>query len=245
MELLDNKFQEKNVINEEGKWDYINYKFALIGLPFCGKNFIAEEIKKKYPNLKTYSVNNILRNYCNEYKTISEPLENNPKFKSMKPNQIEQLKQEKENKLKEFEPKLKLIQPYLDLINSKNNEENKDKNENENEENNSLIIPSDEILLNILIYNVENDFEEQKNEIIKSQNTIMNLSKQIENLEKQIQESKKPNPKDEQNLSNLEKEIEKEKNNTVKGFILVDFPSNIKQCTMLEHYLNALFKWIC
>ena len=245
MELLDNKFQEKNVINEEGKWDYINYKFALIGLPFCGKNFIAEEIKKKYPNLKTYSVNNILRNYCNEYKTISEPLENNPKFKSMKPNQIEQLKQEKENKLKEFEPKLKLIQPYLDLINSKNNnEENKDKNENENEENNSLIIPSDEILLNILIYNVENDFpklteEEQKNEIIKSQNTIMNLSKQIENLEKQIQESKKPNPKDEQNLANLEKEIEKEKNNTVKGFILVDFPSNIKQCTMLEHYLNG------
>ena len=32
----------------------------------------------------------------------------------------------------------------------------------------------------------------------------MNLMKQKENLEKQIQESKKPNPKDEQNLENLE-----------------------------------------
>ena len=277
MELLENKYQEKNVIKEKGKWDYIDYKFALVGLPFCGKNFIAEEIKKKYPNMKIYSINNILRSYYNEYKTITEPLENNPKFKSMKPNQIEQLKQEKENKLKEFEPKLKLIQPYLDLINSKtNNEENKEENKEENneenkEENNEekkeekkeenkeenkdnenkenenqkeIIIPSDELLLNILIYNIENDFpkiseEEQKNEIINVQNRIANLLKQKESLEKQIQESKKPNPKDEQNLANLEKEIEKERNNTVKGFILVDFPSNIKQCTLLEHYLNG------
>ena len=242
LELLDNKFQEKNVTHEKGKWDYIDYKLALIGLPFCGKNFIAEEIQKKYPNLKIYSITNILRSYCNEYKTITEPLENNPKFKSMKPNQIEQLKQEKENKLKEFEPKLKLIQPYLDLINEKtNNEQDKDTNQ---ENNDTIIIPSDELLLNILIYNIENDFqklseEEQKNEIIKSQTLIMNLMKQKENLEKQIQESKKPNPKDEQNLANLEKEIEKEKNNTVKGFILVDFPTNIKQCNMLEHYLNG------
>ena len=241
LELLDNKFQEKNVMKEQGKWDYIDYKLALVGLPFCGKNFIAEEIKKKYPNLKIYSINNILRNYCNEYKTITEPLENNPKFKTMKPNQIEQLKQEKENKLKEFEPKLKLIQPYLNLINSKtDNEENKD-----NDNPKPIIIPSDELLLNILIYNIENDFpkmeeeEEQKNEIMNAQNIIANLSKQKENLEKQIQESKKPNPKDEQNLANLEKELEKEKNNTVKGFILVDFPSNIRQCTLLEYYLNG------
>ena len=239
LDLLDSKFQEKNDIKEKGKWDYINYKISLIGLPFCGKNFIAEEIKKKYPNMKIYSVNNILRNYCNEYKTITEPLENNPKFKSMKPNQIELLKQEKENKLKEFEPKLKLIQPYLDLMNNETKvEDNPDNNQK------SVIIPTDETLLNILIYNIENDFkkideEEQKKEIINEQNNINNLINQKENLEKQIQESKKPNPKDEQNLSNLEKEIEKEKNNTVKGFILVDFPTNIKQCNLLEYYLKG------
>ena len=240
LELLDNKFQEKNIIKETGKWDYIDYKISLIGLPFCGKKFIAEEIKKKYPNMKIYSVNNILRSYYNEYKTITEPLENNPKFKSMKPNQIEQLKQEKENKLKEFEPKLKLIQPYLDLINTKtNNEENK-----QEENKNSIIIPPDELLLNILICNIEHDFpkideEQQKKGIINTQNIIANLLKQKENLENQIHESKKPNPKDEQNLANLEKEIEKEKNNTVKGFILVDFPVNIKQCNLLEYYLNG------
>ena len=240
MELLDSKFHEKIEIKEKGKWDYVDYKISLIGLPFCGKNFIAEEIKKKYPHLKIYSLNNILRGYYNEYKTITEPLENNPKFKSMKPNQIEQLKQEKENKMKEFEPKLNLIQPYIDLINSKSNKE--DNNEKDNQ--NSIIIPTDELLLNILIYNIEKDFqkiseEEQKKEIINSQNNIVNLLKQKENLEKQIHESKKPNPKDEQNLAYLDKEIEKEKNNTVKGFILVDFPTNIKQCNLLEYYLNG------
>ena len=189
--------------------------------------------------MKIYSLNNILRNYCNEYKTITEPVSSNPKFKSMKSNQIELLKQEKENKLKEFEPKLKLIQPYLDLIKNETKIEDKD-----NKDKNSIIIPTDEILLNILIYNIENDFkkideEEQKKEIINEQNNINNLIKQKENLEKQIHESKKPNPKDEQNLLNLEKEIEKEKNNTVKGFILVDFPTNIKQCNLLEYYLNG------
>ena len=235
LDLLDNKFLEKNVVKEKGKWDYIDYKISLIGLPFCGKNFISEEIKKKYPNMKIYSLNNIIRHYYNEYKTITEPLENNPKFKSMKPNQIEQLKQEKENKLKEFEPKLKLIQPYLDLI---------DENEKKGDNKNSIIIPTDELLLNILINSIENDFpkisEEEKNkETINIQNTIANLIKQKESLEKQILESKKPNAKDEQNLANLEKEIQKEKNNTVKGFILVDFPTNIKQCNMLEYYLNG------
>ena len=242
-ELLDNKFQEKNVIKDNGKWDYIDYKLSLIGLPFCGKNFIAEEIKKKYHNMKIYSLNNILRSYYNEYKTITEPLENNPKFKSMKPNQIEQLKQEKENKMKEFEPKLALIQPYLDLINSKTNNEEKTNNK-DGENKNSIIIPPDELLLNLLIFNIENDFpkineEEKKKEIINSQNTIVSLLKQKEDLEKQIHESKRPNPKDEQNLANLDKEIEKEKNNTVKGFILVDFPTNIKQCNLLEYYLNG------
>ena len=247
LELLDNKFKEKNVVKEKGKWDYIKYKIALIGLPFCGKNFIGEEIRKKYPNIKTYSINNILRSYYNEYKTITEPIENNPKFKSMKPNQIEQLKQEKENMLKEFEPKLNLIQPYIDLINNSNINNNNNTSNSKDEEkdkHNNIIIPSDELLLNILIYNIEKDFpkiseEEQKNEITNLQNNISNLLKQKANLEKQIQESKKPNPKDEQNLLNIDKEIEKEKNNSVKGFILIDFPSNINQCNLLEYYLNG------
>ena len=122
----------------------------------------------------------LLRNYCNEYKTITEPVASNPKFKSMKSNQIELLKQEKENKLKEFEPKLKLIQPYLDLIKNETKTEDKDNNNK-----NSIIIPTDEILLNILIYNIENDFkkmdeEEQKKEIINEQNNINNLIKQKE-----------------------------------------------------------------
>ena len=247
LDLLDNKFVDKNKnnnnnLNKGGKWDYINYKIGLIGLPFCGKKFIAGELCKKYPNLKIYSTQKILRNYYEQYKTISEPLENNPKFKSLKPNQIEQLKQEKENKLKEFEPILQIIQPYINLIDQ--NEKENYENEEKKDKNDNIIVPGDEVLLNILIYNIEKDFpklpeEEIKNEIINTQKNISDLIKQKESLQKQIQDSKKPNPKDEQIILNIDKGIQNIKNNSVKGFILVDFPTNINQCNLLEYYLNG------
>ena len=245
LDLLDSKFISKNkniTSNDGGKWDHIKYKISLIGYPFCGKKYIAGELIKKYPKLKIYSVQKILRNYHEQYKSISEPIEKNPKFKSMKPNQIEQLNQERENKLKEFEPILKIIQPYIDAINQ-NNLDN-EKNEEQKEKKEKLILADDEVLLNILIYNIENDYpkiseEEIKNKAIYDQKIISNLTKQKEEIEKQIQESKKHNPKDEQTLLNIEKEIQNIKNNSVEGFILVDFPTNINQCNLLEHYLTG------
>ena len=271
LDCLDNKYIDKNKnnnINKTGKWDYINYKISLIGLPFCGKKYVASEICKVYPNLKMYSLHQLLRNYCEQYKSITEPIEKNPKSKSLKSNQIEQLKQEKNNKLKEFQPILQIIQPYINLIDHDNEkqvkkdkvkdkkkdkkiEKKNDKNITDNSDNsnninniNNIVIPSDEVLLNILIYNIEKDFpklseEEIKNEIINRHKNISNLMKQKGDLEKQIQESKKPNPKDEQNLNNIKKEIQNIKNNTVKGFILVDFPTKINQCNLLEYYLNG------
>ena len=252
LDLLDNKFLSKKKFisaNVEGKWDYIKYKISLIGYPFCGKKFIAGELIKKYPKLKIYSIQKILRNYYEQYKTMSEPIEQNPKFKSMKPNQIEQLKKEKENKLKEFEPILKIIQPYIDAINKNKldkgtNEDQNEKNKEKDIINNKFIIADDEVLLNILIYNIENDYqkiteEEIKNKAINEQKIISKLTKQKEELEKQIKESKKQNQKDGQTLVNIEKEIQNIKNNSVEGFILVDFPTNLNQCNLLEHYLTG------
>ena len=240
LELLDNKYPQKNKnnqLNEFGKWDHINYKIALIGLPFCGKKFIAEEINKMYPNLKIYSTQKLLRSYYEQYKILSEPIELNNKKNSLKPNQIEQMKKEKEKKLKEFEPILNIIKPYIDSLNQ--NKKEKDEKEINDK---TIIFPSDEVLLKILIYNIEKDFpklseKEIKNQIINDQTNISNLEKQKENLENQIKESKKPNPKDELNLQNIKKEIQNIKNNSIKGFILVDFPSNINQCYLLENYL--------
>ena len=243
LELLDNKFISKNKNispNDGGKWEHINYKISLIGYPFCGKKFIAGEINKKYPKMKIYSVQKLLRNYYEQCKAISEPLEKNPKAKSKKPNQIEQLKKENENKLKEFETILKIIKPYIEAINQSNsNHEN-----NGAQLSNKFIIPDDEVLLNILIYNIEKDYpklseEEIKNKTINEQKNISNLLKQKEELQNQIQESKKSNPKDEQALLNIEKEIQNIKNNSVEGFILVDFPTNLNQCNLLEHYLTG------
>ena len=250
LELLDNKYTNNNkkiISSNVGKWDYINYKIALIGLPFCGKKFIAEEINKTYPNLKVYSLQKILRNYYEQYKTLYEPIENNPKFKSLKKNQIEQLNHEKENKIKEFEPILKIIQSYIDSINQNKNESN------EKDEDKNIIFPSDEVLLKILIYNIEKDFiklseEEINNEIINTQKSISNLINQKEKIKNQIKQNKdnkdnkdnkKTSLKDEQLLLNIEKEIETIKNNYIKGFILVDFPTNINQCNLLEYYLNG------
>ena len=248
LELLDNKYLStiKNAdIKKGGKWDYINYKISLIGLPFCGKKFIAGEICQKFPNLKIYSVQKIFRNYYEQYKSITEPIDNNSKYKSLKPNQIEQMKKDKEKQLTEFEPILQIIQPYINSINENitDKDNNKDQGQ-EQEQDDKLIIPNDEVLLNILIYNIENDFpkkqeEEIVNEIIDRQTNIFNLIQQKEKMEKQIQENKKPNPKDEQSILNIEKDIQNIKNNSVKGFILVDFPTNINQCNLLEHYLNG------
>ena len=49
---------------------------------------IFKELYTKYPNLKIYSVQKILREHISHYKKISEPIEKVPKFKSMKANQI-------------------------------------------------------------------------------------------------------------------------------------------------------------
>ena len=40
-------------------------------------------------------------------------------------------------------------------------------------------------------------------------------------------------------MSNIEKDIQNIKDNSIKGFILVDFPTNINQCNLLEYYLNG------
>ena len=251
LEILDNKYRNTNKNNNEGKmdnnnnnnseikWSHIPYKLSLIGYPLSGRKTIAENLIKKYPNLKIYSCQKLLRDYYNKYKTLSEEVDiSNTKYKSMKPNQIEQLKQERQKELESFEPILKLIKPYIDQINETNLDEN---NSNENSK---YIPPKDSVLFEVLKDKIENDFqikpeEEYKNEIIEYQTKIVNIEKQITDLKKLISENNKPNPKDELALSNLEKEKQNLKQNYIKGFILVDYPTNLNQCYLIENYITG------
>ena len=249
LEIVENKYvNKKEIINNleknVSKWNYIPYKLSLIGYPFSGKKYISEKIVKKYPNLKIYSVQKILREYVIQYKKISEPIENLPKFKSMKHNQIEQLKQEKQKQLDEFEPILKIIKPYIDLI------ENNEKSENKTD----VCIPQDEVLLNILINTIEKDFpkidkKEIDDEINENKKKINNLLSKIEAIHNNKNEKKEKEKsrnakinqkdKDEITIQNYENEIQTIKTNSVKGFIIVDFPTNFNQCYLLENYLTG------
>ena len=243
LEILDNKYENKN--NKElkeidylkSKWNYIPYKISLIGYPLSGRKTLAEKIIKKYPNIKIYSCQKLLREYYNTYLLLTEEINiDNQKYKSMKPNQIEQLKQERQKELENFGPILKIINPYIEQI-------SKDKENNIND-NSKYTPPNDLVLFEILKNKIETDFqiksnEENINEIIEYQTKINKINQQIEDIKKIISENNKPNPKDEQTLSNLEKEKQNLKQNYINGFILVDFPTNINQCNILEKYLTG------
>ena len=211
----------------------------------------------------------------------------------MKPNQLTQMKEEKEKQLQEFSPILNIIQPFIDLIkeekrrkkleeeerikrekelenqinnsNAKGKKKTKSQNKNppkttankkandsehnpEFEEDNInddlKKIPSDEILFNLLKYQIELDFpkkpkQENEKEIIEYQTKVFQVLKQIENLQKQKQEAARPNPKDDVAINNLQKDLENIKMSSIKGFILVDYPSNINQSMLLENYLTG------
>ena len=233
LEIFDNKYNDNENKNndKENKWEYIPYKIALIGYPLSGRKLISENLVKKYCNLKVYSCQKILRDYYEHYKNITEPIdvENNPKYKNMKPNQIEQLKTERQKQIEEYQPIINMIQSYIDIM---NNDEIK------------LKIPNDELLLNILINKIETDFpkkssEDLNKELLEHQTKTSNLLKQIEELKKIKASNPKPNPKDDIAISNAEKELENIKNNSINGFILVDFPTNLNQCNLLEKYLTG------
>ena len=99
-EPVKEKINSYNNISKENnnlsKWNYIPYKLSLVGYPLSGRKYIAEKLNKNYPNLKIYSIKKILRDYYIKYKNITEKIDGNPKYKSLKPNQINQIKEERE-----------------------------------------------------------------------------------------------------------------------------------------------------
>ena len=245
-EIIENRYEDKEIKinnNEYNIWSYIPYKISLVGYPLSGKKYISEKISNKFPNLKVYSIHKILREYYSQYKAIMEPIENIPKFKSMKPKQVEQIKKEKEKQIENFEPILKIIKPYIDLL------ENKDE---KNKIDNDIYVPQNEVLLNLLIYKIEKDFpRKSKIEIIneinvkyKKINDILNQIDKIKNNKKEKSNKKEKNIKQNQKddldkISILEDELKNIEIDSVNGFILTDFPSNIIQTKLLESYLTG------
>ena len=249
--IIQNNIEEENQIS---KWFYIGYKIVLVGQSFLGNKYIAQQFNKKYPNLKIYSIHKLLNDYCKEYKNLlNEPEEKIAKAKSKKGNNEEPKKKSNKEKLEEFQPILDIIKPYLEQ------EENKAQTNDSNNKDNSIIIPHDELLLKLLIYQIEKDFPkktkkevaEEAKENMDKMNTILDKIEEIKNnienneTEKENEKGKKAKDKkgkkdkEEKNLGDLEKELEKIKIESIKGFILIDFPNNLNQCYLLENYLTG------
>ena len=256
----DNNLNNINISSKNySKWDYIPYKIALVGYPLSGRKTISERINNKYPNMKVYSINKIIREYHQLFLKLSDPPENPLKNKLSKKNvkknekdkETIQEKQERHRKLREFQPIINLIQPYIDYQQNNNNTSSSRNNTSKFETNNNNVggpfIMSDEILCQLLIRKIEEDFpyitqEQLNNKSVEVQKKIYDLENQIEEIKKRKEEAKKPNPKDDQNIENIENEIKSLKENSISGFILTDYPSNINQCYLLENYLTGFIE---
>ena len=259
-EFIEHKYSQMRKLSDDvnedsnqiSKWFYIQYKIVLVGQSFLGNKYLSQQFNKKYPYLKIYSVHKLLQEYCLEYKNLiseQEDIEINTKAKSKKKNQQELNKKQKEEKLIEFQPILEIIKPYLEL------EENNASMEKTDKKKENIIIPQDEVLLKLLIYQIEKDFPEKtKNELAKEIkenmnkiNSILDKMEEIKDnleekaIEKTKEKEKKGSKKDkgEKNIESLEKELETIKLQSIKGFIIVDFPNNLNQCHLLENYLTG------
>ena len=81
-----NKNNEKNINNlhNGSKWEYIPYKIALIGYPLSGRKTVSEKINNKYPNIKIYSMNQIIKDYYELYLKYSDLPDKSIKNKNQK-----------------------------------------------------------------------------------------------------------------------------------------------------------------
>ena len=320
----------KNIIKKKGKYFYLPIKMAFVGYPLSGKKTQSQLLQNLYPNIKIYDPYNMLKEKINEYKEIYENSENNPKIKTMKPNQLEQYKKEIEEKKEKFKPTYDVIKPYIDFIQkqneiakieeennnnstnvnkkskeekksdkketkikkkeeNKNNEKNKENNKEKNEENNNIISKEksiesinksktdidnskeeeeilNEIYMKILLDELNKDFNETDDNILKKLNTnknnysnycqtldkIKEIKEKIENInkeakEQQDQKDKKPLKKEIINAQNnlikeldmLNKDLISIKSSLYYGFIIINFPKTEKDALKLEKYFTG------
>ena len=257
--------KKEYIIKNKGKYFYVPIKMVFTGYPCSGRKTQGQLLRDKYPNIKIYDPEEILRNKINEYKELNELSSNisntNPKLKNMKPAQLEQYKQELEEKKEKFKHILEIIQPYLDILKQKENSQEINSNNINNEKE---ILSS--IYLKLLVEELNKDFNEEEENIIKklSDNKIIykkfcevyeKIEKnkfKLEEIEKELKEindqkDKLPRKKElttsqtnilkEQDI--LNKDLISIKSNLFNGFIIINFPQNKKEALELEKYFTG------
>ena len=243
--------EENNINNKEEKlsnaltdidFSYIPIKLCFIGHSFSGRKTQAKLLCEKYKNLKCYSINDISKFYFDEYRRVHTPIEKNPKFKSMKKNQINQMKEQMEEEIKKYKDIFTLMEEYTNI------------KQNIEEIINVEEVP-DELKIKLLIYEIKKDFPEKNENEINEQIQTRNqkrqkLGEELNKLKEDMnpdllnninhKENKKPKNKSKKNnnannIQTISDELEKIINESFEGFILYDYPNNYNQYLKLEN----------
>ena len=215
--------------NNENNFLHIPVKICLIGHSFSGRKTQAQLICNKYPKLKYYILEKIIDDYFNEYERLHTPIENNPKLKNPKKNQIEQLKAQRLEELKQYEEVFKIIEPF-----TQDNKKCKDL--------------TDEAKISIFIIQLKKDFPAKEGDIY-AEVTRRNARKQaieqdLERIKEEAEKKKKYGAKEIREQQLLMKELEDLIKDGYSGFILVDFPNTYNQFVKLENTLTGFVQQI-
>ena len=215
--------------NNENDFSYVPIKICLIGHSFSGRKTQAKLLCEKYPSLKYYSLEKMLNDYFSEYERLHTPIENNPKLKNAKKNQIEQLKIQRIEELKEYEDVFKIIEPF-----TKDNMKDKDL--------------TDEAKINLLVLQLKKDFPPKEGDIYadvaRRNSRKQAIEQELEKIKEEAEKKKKYGAKEIREQQLLEKELEDLKKEGYSGFILVDFPNTYSQYIKFENMLTGFVQQI-
>lgn len=228
-EFLEEKILEE--LKEQYTFDHIPIKLCFIGTKFSGRKTQSNLLHNKFPGIKIYNMEKILREYIEIYNKVSIPLEEQPRFKTIKKNQIEQAKLEIENLKKENAYQLSIIEPLME-----GSGKGKDEKAINIDFKNLPEIP-DEKLIELLIFYIRKDFPMREkteigNEIKTRKEKIAFIDKELENIAIEEQNKKgKVNNKDKERYL---KEKEQLISESYTGFIINDFPKTLAQFKLFE-----------
>lgn len=223
--IIDIKFP-KTQIKENNILEHIPLKLSIIGHKFSGKKTQGKLITEGTP-FKIYNLNELIKKNLEILEKLETPLEANPKFKTLKKNQIEQLQQERaqeELKFQELKPIL------ISLRDSKSSNEQYD----------------DNLLIDLLLTQINIDFPlKTKDQIIQE---LLNKNKRKKELSDELakikeEQSKKPKTKLKEEQHFLS-ELAKLNNDTSKGFVVINFPTTLKQAKLLEFKITGYIQEI-
>ena len=257
---IDIEETKNDNLHNKGKFFYLPVKISFIGYPFSGKKTQSLLINNKYPLIKIYDPENILKMKIKEINELNEPTENKNthKAKNIKKSN-DNSEQERLNAIEKLKPVIDIINPYLELI--KNNSD-----ENFNEKKEELL---SDVYMKLLIHELENDFpdntenilhtlEDDKNkynEYVETLKKIKEVNTSIEEEDEKNNMNADPNNKADKNknpkkvnnpvkanllkeLDTLNKNLDDLKKALFKGFIIINYPRNEKEAIKLEKYFN-------